>query len=147
MANETIVVRGTPKTLEANGAAIANNAIGQADDATYDTTSDGASFPHVEFALTLTYAVAPVENSVIEIIARAMDIDGTNDAPVPTATYRTRRVGFLTVKAVTTSQTLICLCKDVPKLAEYHLFNNATGQSMPAGWVGKVTPLSYKPAP
>lgn len=145
--NEQIVVRGTPRVLEANGAAITNNAIGQADDATYDTTTHGGGFPHIEFVASMTFTVAPLVNSVIEVVARALDIDGTNDAPVPTATYRNRKVGFLVVKDVTTLQTLTCLCERVPKLAEYYLYNNATGQTIPATWTATVTPLTYKPAP
>lgn len=142
----SIAVRGTPVTLEANGSAITDGAVVQADDATYDTTSAGAGFAHIELAVTLTFSVAPVVNSVIEVLARAMDIDGTSDAPAPTATYRNRKVGFLVVKDVTSVQTLICLCERVPKLGEYYLSNRA-GQTVSAGWTAKATPIAYKPAP
>ena len=45
MSGETILKTGTPKTLEANGASIANNTLAQADDASYSVASDNAYYP------------------------------------------------------------------------------------------------------
>ena len=89
MSGERIVVLGTPKTLEANGALIANNALVQADDASYDIVADGpsgAAFPDAEFVLTCTFGTAPTEGTSIALYARPLDIDGTSDAEPPEAT-------------------------------------------------------------
>lgn len=146
MAGETIVVFGTPKTLEANGGAIANNAVVQADDATYDQVSDGAGFMYADFVLGFTYATAPTEGTVLALYARPLDIDGTNDAEVPEATRPTMFIGSFVVNNVTTAQYAQLMERQVPKLASYYIHNSATGQTVSAGWTLKVTPRSYKAA-
>ena len=147
MAGEMIDVRGTPQTLEANGASIANNAVGVADDATYDKVSDGGGFPDAEFVMSFAYGTAPTEGAVIALYARPLDIDGTNDAEVPEATRPTYYVGNFVVNNVTSTQYATLIARDVPKLATYYPHNNATGQTISAGWTLKVIPRSYTPAP
>ena len=146
MAGETIVVFGTPKTLEANGGSIANNAVVQADDATYDQVSDGAGFIYADFVLGFTYASAPTEGTVLALYARPLDIDGTNDAEVPEATRPTMFIGSFVVNNVTTAQYAQLIERQVPKLASYYIHNSTTGQTVSAGWTLKVTPRSYKAA-
>ena len=146
MAGETIVVFGTPKTLEANGGSIANNAVVQADDATYDQVSDGAGFIYADFVLGFTYASAPTEGTVLALYARPLDIDGTNDAEVPEAARPTMFIGSFVVNNVTTAQYAQLIERQVPKLASYYVHNSATGQTVSAGWTLKVTPRSYKAA-
>lgn len=146
MSNETIVVLGTVKTLEANGGAIANNTVVQADDATYAVVADGASFPDALFTLLATFATAPTENTVLSLYARPMDIDGTNDSEAPETTRATVFIGNFVVNNVTTLQAMQLLAVDLPLLAQYYIHNNGTGQSVSAGWTLKVTPRTYKPA-
>jgi hypothetical protein len=143
MAGEAQRVYGTQITLEANGASIANNAIGQADDVSDDTPAD--SFDG-EFALTVNYSVAPTAGTSISLILRPLDIDGTTDAPAPTATYLNEFFGSFLPNAATGSQTLRCFATDVPREFAAYLYNNATGQTIPAAWVLKFTPVTYKPA-
>lgn len=147
MAGETIRVYGTPKTLEANGALIANNTLVQANDATYDIVTDGASFEDGDFALGFTYATAPIEGTVLALLARPLDIDGTNDAQAPETTRPVRQIGVFVVDNVTTAQYAVCVGRDLPKLAEYYVHNVGTGQSVSAGWTLKITPRSRKAAP
>jgi hypothetical protein len=85
MANETIIKLGTPKTLEANGASIVNNAIAQADDASYSISADGADYPDAKFVLAVTFGTAPTEGTIVALLARPLNIDGTNDSEVPEA--------------------------------------------------------------
>lgn len=144
--NDAIVKLGTTKTLEANGASIANNVITQADDASYSIAADGDNAPDAEFVLTCAFATAPTENSTIALYARELNIDGTADADAPTATYKPRFIGVFVVDNVTTSQVLKLLAYDVPREADYYLFNNATGQTISAGWALKVTPRTVGPA-
>lgn len=146
MAGETIRVYGTPKTLEANGALIANNTLVQADDANYDIVSDGSSYEDGEFVLGFTYGTAPTEGTVLALLVRPLDIDGTNDAEAPETTRPIRQVGVFVVNNVTTAQYAICVGRDLPKLGAYYIHNVATGQSVSAGWTLKVTPRSRKAA-
>lgn len=146
MSGETIVKLGTVKTLEANGAAIANNALAQADDASYDIVADGAYYPDADFVLTVTFGTAPTEGAVIALYARPLDVDGTADTEVPETTRPTLFIGSFAVNNVTTAQTLTLRAYDVPTKADYYLHNNGTGQTVSAGWTLKVIPRTVAPA-
>lgn len=150
MSGETIVVRGATKTLESNGASISNNAIGLADDQSYDMDVDGGGYPDVEFVLTCAFGTAPTEGAVVALYARPLDIDSTNDAEVPEVARPTVFVGSFTVNNVTTTQTIPLngiYAQDVPKKADYYLHNNGTGQSISTGWKLLATPRTRKAAP
>lgn len=146
MATETIVVTGTTKTLEANGGSIANNAVGQADDATYGIFADGGGYPDARFVLGMTFSAAPTEGTTVALLARPIDIDGTADADVPEASRPTVYIGAAIVNNVTSAQYHEIIAQAVPWLAEYYLHNAGTGQSISAGWTLKVTPYTVKPA-
>ena len=147
MSGETIIKLGTPKTLEANGASITNNALAQADDANYSVVSDGAYYPDAKFVLSATYTTtAPTEGTTLALYARPLDIDGTNDAEVPETTRPTVFIGTFAVNNVTTAQYIELLAQDVPWNAAYYLHNNSTGQTVSAGWTLKVTPYTVAPA-
>lgn len=146
MAGETILKFGTPKTLEANGAAITNNALAQADDATYSVSADGSYYPDARFVASFAFATAPTEGTVLALYARPLDIDGTADAEVPEATRPTEFIGSFVVNNVTTTQYAHLMAQSVPWNAEYYLHNNGTAQSVSAGWTLKVTPFTVAPA-
>ena len=139
MAGEAIVKVGTTKTLEANGASCAYGVIVQADDASYGIVADGATYPDAEFALAVTFSVAPTENTVISLVARPLNIDGTNDADVPEFQRQVQFIGNFIVNNVTTTQYLWLMGYELPREADYYLANNA-GQTISAGWTLKVTP-------
>lgn len=147
MSNEVIYATGTVKVLEANGAAIANNALAQADDANYDVIADGGGFPDVEFALTGAFPTAPTEGAVIALYARPLDVDGTLDTEAPETTRPTLFIGNFAVNNVTTTQTIVLRAYDVPLLAAYYPHNNGTGQTLSAGWTLKAKPITKKAAP
>lgn len=146
MTNETKLFFGTTKTLEANGASIANNAVGQADDANYDLSADGGNYPDGLFVASFTFATAPTEGTVLSLYARPLDVDGTGDTEAPEATRPTQYIGRFVVNNVTTTQYAQCTGRDLPRLASYYLHNAGTGQSVSAGWTLKVTPQTYGPA-
>lgn len=148
MANEAIIKKGTQKVLESNGVSIANNALAQADDSSYNVETDGGGYPDGEFVLTGAYATAPVENTTIVLLARPLNVDGTLDTETPEATRGTYFVGSFVVNNVggSVNQTMVCYAKNLPREADYFPFNNGTGQSLNAGWTLKVTPRSLGPA-
>ena len=146
MAGETILKLGSPKTLEANGASIANNALAQADDANYSVASDGAYYPDAKFVLAATFGTAPTEGTTLALYARPLAIDGANNAEVPETTRPTVFIGTFTVNDVTTAQYAELIAQDVPWNAAYYLHNNGTGQTLSAGWTLKVTPCTVTPA-
>ena len=146
MSGETILKFGTPKTLEASGASIANNTLVQADDASYRVASDGAYYPDAKFVISVTFGTAPTEGTTLALYAQPLDIDGTNDAEAPETTRPTVFIGTFTVNNVTTAQYIELLAQDVPWNASYYLHNNGTGQTLSAGWMLKVTPCTVKAA-
>lgn len=144
MSGELTVVRGTQKTLESAGASTASGSVSAAATATYGTDADGAAFPDVELAVMVNFATGITVGSVA-VYAQPLDIDGTNDAPAPEATRPTRFIGSFQPKYSTTgAQYHEIIARNVPKLANYYLYNAATGQ--PFTWTLKATPRSYKPA-
>lgn len=146
MAGEMTVVHGTARTLEASGASIANNAVGQADDASYSLNTHGANFPDAEFILSFAFGTAPTEGTTLALYARPLDIDGTNDAEVPEAARPTEPIGVFVVNNVTTTQYARLIARDLPRIADYYIHNNGTGQTLSAGWKLVVVPRTYKPA-
>lgn len=146
MAGEAILKKGTEKTLEANGSAIANNALAQADDADYSVAADGANYPDARFVLTGTFSTAAAENTTLALYARPLNIDGTTDADAPEITRPTVLIGVFVVNNVTTLQALSLTAQDVPWEASYYVHNNGTGQTLAAGWTLKVTPYTIGPA-
>ncbi|MDR1995148.1 hypothetical protein [Azonexus sp.] len=145
MANETILKFCPEKTLEANGAAIANNAIVQAAAASYDVSADGGAYQDARFGLSFTFGTAPTEGTVLALYAQPLDINGGN-AEAPKATRPSVFVGSFVVSNVTTTQYAELIARDVPWKANYYLHNNGTGQSVSAGWKLTVTPFTVAPA-
>lgn len=148
MTNEVKrVFHGTTTTLEANGASIVNNAIAQADDASLDlgAYTSPADYPNVRFVASFTFAVSPTENTSIELVARELDIDSTNDAQAPEATFRHKSLGNFPVNNVTSAQYAALDVYECPRKADYYLYNNATGQSISSGWTLKATPFTHGP--
>lgn len=145
MAGELKITTGTTKTLEANGGSITNNAIVQANDASYSVASDGANFPHARFVASFTFGTAPTEGTIVELRARPLNIDSTNDAEAPETTRSPETIGYFEVNNVTTAQYSQVIARDVPWEADYYLYNNGTGQTISAGWTLKATPWTYLP--
>ena len=146
MSNEAIVKLGTQKTLEANGAAIANNTLAQANDASYSIATDGNYYPDARFVLTGAFGTAPTENTTLALYARPLNIDGTADADAPETTRPVQYIGVFVVNNVTTSQSLALMAQNVPWEADYYIHNNGTGQTLSAGWKLLVTPCTIGPA-
>ncbi len=144
--NDAIVKLGTTKTLEASGNSIANNTLELANDASYSIAADGANAPDAEFVLALIFATAPTEGASIGLYARELDVDGTGDEEVPETTFKPHFIGSFPVNNVTTAQYIKLLAQDVPRVADYYLFNNGTGQTVSANWTLKVTPRTLGPA-
>jgi hypothetical protein len=146
MAGEAQRVYGTQITMQSAGTTVGNNAISAAAATLIDLSDDtpADSFDG-EFALTVNYTTGPTPGTSISLILRPLDIDGTTDAPVATATYLNEFFGSFLPRDVTGSQTLRCFATDIPRRFEGYIYNNGTGQSTGA-WTLKFTPVTYKPA-
>lgn len=148
MSGENINAYMPQIALETNGAAFASGAMSLKATNTYDLTSAAGNFyPDAIFALICTFTSAPTENAVITLCARPLLIDGTNSALVPEPTRLGRQIGNFVVDNSTVLQPMELIAYDLPINAEYYLFNNATGQAVPAGWKLYVKPRTIKAAP
>lgn len=147
MSGEAIILRGTTRVLEANGAAIANNAVGMADDATYSIFDHGGGYRDAKFVLSFYFYSTPVEGSELALFAQPLDIVGTADAEVPEMARPTVDLGSFIVNDVVTSQNAELLVENVPWNARYWIGNRGTGQTLIAGWSLCVTPYTDAPAP
>ena len=116
----------------------------QANDASY-TTTDHNDYPDGVFVLGVTFGTAPAANSIVHLFARPLNIDGTNDATIPSATYRSLYIGSFLVAATTGAQYAYLIGRNLPKEADYYIYNEA-GQTISTGWTLKVTPLTIVPA-
>lgn len=149
MANEAIIVLGTPQTLEANGGAITNNSIAYADDANLNLGSGvtGGHYPNCRFVMSATFGTSPTENSVLALYAEYQDIDGTTDmSAVEASAWNPHFLCAFPVNNVTSAQTLVAFAFDIPhKDMKVVVKNEATGQSLSSGWTLKATPFTYKP--
>lgn len=146
-ANSRTVWRGTTKTLEANGSSITSNSLVQADDANYDTSSDGEGAPDAEFSASFTFGSAPTEGTVLAVFARPLDVIGTGDTEVPEMARPTRYIGRFVVNNVTSLQYGVpFVSRDLPKQASYYMGNVATGQTVSTGWTLYATPIADAPA-
>jgi hypothetical protein len=145
MAGEAVAKYGTQKTLEANGASCANGAYVKADDASVSET-DTLDYRDAEFALTLTFAVAPAAGQAIILFVQPLDVDGTADTPDPSANYQKHYAATFTPNAVATSQTLWAPANAPLPRRYFAWFGNRAGQSINAGWVLKMTPRTIGPA-
>jgi len=142
MAGSTIVVWGTPKTLEANGIGAGHLATGVANDADYSIVADGGNYPDAEFVLSVTFGSAPAAGASMLLFAQPLNIDGTNDAETNPASGVDVFVGAFIVNNVTSTQHMRCTGVDLPKEATYRVYNQS-GVTMPSGWTLRVTPKSY----
>lgn len=148
-AGDPIVSTGSAKTLEASGASISAGAVAQADDANYVLSSDAANWPDAEFVLTCAFGTAPTEGRSVNLLARPLDIDSTNDAPVPEAARPTHYVGSFVVDNTTSTQYLNLqgiVAYDLPRNAAYYLHNGAD-QTLSSGWKLVALPRNVIPSP
>lgn len=149
MAGETLVVYGTPVVLESNGATVSNNNVGVASIATYSVATDGGGYPDAKFVFGGGFGGVVTDNSTIVLLARPLNISGTNDAEVPqngALTFKGLILGSFVLRSTASAQYAELIVEDVPAEAEYYVWNNLTGQTLSLGWGLTIIPRTYVPA-
>lgn len=149
MSGETKrIAHATTTTISSTiGALTSGSTVGLAGNLDLAGYTAPAGYPHVRFTLSITFATSTgIENKVVELIAREMNVDGTNDVDAPTSTWRNRVVGTFVLKGVTSAQLLVCDVFDAPPNADYYLYQ-ASGQNSSANATLKATPFTFGPVP
>lgn len=141
---------GTQTTVTAGGgtAAVTDNSFSITADIVQFTNFDDAPLASVT-AFFDWNTTSPNANTVINLYARLMNTDGTNDADVPDANFQHIYVGGFPINDVLTNQFITI---DIPlpntktsQIYEFYI-ENKTGQTLVAGWTLKVTPKTIGPA-
>lgn len=145
MANEVIWATLSQVTLQSSGASAASTAIVSAGTL---APSQHSSYTSVDLTLTGTMAASIASNSnYFSVYARALDIDGTNDAPTPSTSLKSKFVGNLQFAGSAASGSQTAFLEDVQTSwasVEFYVENN-TNATLNAGWTLKAVPKTMKP--
>jgi len=129
-------------------------------DAAYSVTADAAAWTNdddaefASFVLKFQYPSGTIVADGIHLFARLMNIDGTNDEPVPDANFEEHQLGsFIPDTGLAAlTDTYISLGYDVElpnmyssQVYEFYLKNDS-GVTLTAGWTLKITPKAKGPA-
>lgn len=146
-AGSSVLFEGTLKTLEANGGSVSNNTIVAADDASYSCAADGEGSNKGYINLrNVTYGSSPTEGAPLVILAAVLDMDGTADEQAPETTYAVKPVTTFFVNNVTSAQNFQTKTPvELPRKANYYLYNQGTGQTISSGWILEIIPVANGP--
>lgn len=137
---------GTQDTVTSSSSAVTDGSFSVAADVVDWVNDDDA--PVATVILESTFSVTPTANTVVDLYARLLNIQSTNDQEIPTANYQHRYLGSFPVKDQNTIQrTAIDVGLpnvDTSQTYEFYIRNNA-GQTMSAGWNLYVTPKTIGP--
>lgn len=129
---------------------IANSAFSVAADITAWTNSDDV--PCATFVLKCQWAtVTSVANKAINIYARPINIQSTNDPVAPGTNRLAQCIGSFTVYAASTGtdyffDSPICRLPNQKSGQEYEFYlENLTGQTISSSWAMWITPMTQGP--
>ena len=150
--NDLIDKFGTQTSVDdGSTSSIADNGFSVAADITTFTNSDDAKSCVMVFRCQ--WATAPDDGSVINIYGRKMNVEGTNDSPVPSANNLDQYIGRFVVDGdVATSTNAyhvtneMTLPNHVTSQQYEFYFENQTGETISSGWAAWITPKAPGPA-
>lgn len=148
MSGELEMTYASTVTLEGNGAALADGAYAQADDAML-SSANHENYPLADVVLYVPgFASALSGYKEIYLYRRDMNLaGGSNDEPAPSSTYKGRRVGEFKLPEDNAAGTSgYYQITDVPLSQNcYFYISNETGQELNNGWILYATPKTYVP--
>jgi hypothetical protein len=150
--NATIEFFGTLDDLDSSSAEILDGGFSVAGDVVTPWTNDDDS-PEASFSLSASFGTeTDIAGKVINLYGRLLNIDGTNDESIPTATNTVGYLGSFLVPLANASDPYYMHCparlRNYKPSSEYEFYlQNSTGQTITAGWVLKVTPVTVGPHP
>jgi len=137
---------GTQDTVTSSSSSVTDGSFSVAGDITTWTNDDDA--PMASVVLEATYSSAPDANSVVNLYARLMNIQSTNDQDAPDANFQHVYLGTFPLNDVTSAQYIPIDVKlpNTKTSQEYDFYiQNEAGQTLSAGWDLYVTPKTYGP--
>lgn len=151
--NDAIRTLNTKITLEASGAQITDGSFVAANDNDLvNTDIDGMPLAIFEFHTESTgFSAAPTDGAVINLYERKYLTGGTNQAPVPDATYRYDLLGSFVPDVADAQQYLRLEGVPINFLGGTYYLEWVDGgagtASIDAGWELYCTPYTFAPAP
>jgi hypothetical protein len=145
----TKVTTSTQIAYIGSGASIAAGGINVSGDISTALSFTGnlARYPRCDVVLMIapTASIAATSTNIF-LYRRDLNIDGTNDEPLPGASNKQKYVGQFNAAAATTASTTQYLqCTDVAlggaSDCEFYI-ENALAVNIPIGWTLKITPKS-----
>lgn len=135
---------GTQDTVTSSTAAVTDGSFS----AQEDTWTNDDDAPIASMVFSGTYSSAPDANSSVDLYARLLNIDSTNDQDTPDANYGHVYLGSFPLNDVTSAQ-YVAIDIRLPNTVtsqqyEFYIQNNG-GQTLSAGWNLKITPKTYGP--
>ena len=149
--NDVVLKFGTLDAVDDGTTSAVNDAaMSAAADITAWTNDDDA--PGAALILRWQYPSGTIDGN-IEIYARPINIDGTDDQPQPDSTYKHAYVGQFTIDTAqaATTDTVYQIYVDLSHLTvktsqefEFYLYNDS-GVQMSANWDLDIVPISVGP--
>ena len=134
---------GTQDAVTTTGASTADGVVTSAGSWTNDDDA-----PMASAVLNVNYSVAPTAGTAVNLYARIMNVQSTNDPEAPATTYLNTFIGAFPVNAVTTSQ-FYAIEVALPNTATSQVYDfyieNQTGQTIPVNWGLWITPKTIGP--
>jgi hypothetical protein len=137
---------GTQETLGTSSGAVSNGAFSVAGDLSTFTNTDDAISASV--TLLANFSVAPTASTALNLFLRLLNVEGTNNNPVPDANFQHNYVGNFPLNDTSGAQyiTLDINLPNSKTSQEYEFYiQNESGQTLIAGWDVYVTPKAIGP--
>lgn len=126
--------------------AVADGSFSGSGDVSTWTNDDDA--PRAVVLLNATFGTAPDADGFVNLYARLMNVQSTNDQDEPSGTFEHLWLGSFPTDEVTSAQW-IAIEVDLPNVAssqEYDFYiENQAGQQISSGWALYITPKTLGP--
>lgn len=144
--DSTILFYGTEDTLTTAGSSTTDGSVTQANSSNWTNDDDA---PMASFRAILTFGTAPTAGSSVDLYARLMEIDTTNDEDAPATDWKQHYLGSFVLDNVTTAQYRVIGPVGLPSQEtsqqyQFYIENNG-GQTLSANWSLYVIPVAYGP--
>ena len=132
---------GTQTTVITTGSTVNTDSPSLIGDATSFTNT--ANAVSANFVFTGSFGVAPDVDGTIDLYAQLLDVDGTNDTVIPSASYENIYLGLFPLQSDASGSQTLSLVTGLPNAKssqEYNFFIiNRAGQNLTSGATVKIT--------
>lgn len=142
----TVLFYGTRDTLTTTGSSTTDGSVTQANSTVWTNDDDA---PMASFDAVLTFGTGPTANSSVDLFARLMNINSTNDEDAPQTDFQQHYLGSFVLDNVTSAQYRAIGPIVLPNMMtsqdyQFYIQNNG-GQTLSANWSLFITPIAYGP--